>query len=76
MVRCKFRLASITNFAGTTMQKFTFHAVHDDSIPENAAFTRYTPSGQFEMNVDNPAAQEKFKVGDYYYFDINPVPAV
>lgn len=72
MVRAKFRLAEVTSFGNTGMQKFKFSAVQDTSIPEDAQFTKYTPSGTLEMSVDNPPAQAQFKVGDYYYLDFTP----
>lgn len=74
MIRAKFKLSSVTNFPGTTQQRFHFDAVYDASIPENASFTKYTPSGHMEMTVDNPAAQDQLKLGEYYYFDFIPCP--
>lgn len=36
---------------------------------ENMDFNKYTPSGNFEMYVDNPKAKDFFVVGDEYYLD-------
>jgi hypothetical protein len=37
-------------------------------------FMKATPWGQVEFIVDNPAATAQLTIGEYYYFDINPVP--
>ena len=72
-VRCKFRLAEITGFAGTTIQRFVFSAQYDQSVPEDQRFTKDTPNGCFEMTVDNPPVQAHFRLGNAYYFDVTPV---
>ena len=36
---------------------------------ENYDFTKATPSGNIEMQIDNPAAAVQFKPGRYYYVD-------
>lgn len=38
---------------------------------ENKDFNKYTPSGSFEMFVDNPKALGFFELGEEYYFDIS-----
>lgn len=37
--------------------------------PENANFTKFTPSGDIKMRIDNPAASVQFVPGKYYYAD-------
>jgi hypothetical protein len=74
MVRCKFQLAEVHHFAHGT-QKFVFRPNYDTSIPEDQRFAKASPSGEFNIFVDNPKAQEQFKVGEFYYFDASPVPA-
>lgn len=76
MVRAKFRLTEIHNLSWSqTAQRFVFEAQYDQSIPEDQRFSTATPTGRFEMTVDNPAAQQQFKLGEAYYFDATPVPA-
>jgi hypothetical protein len=73
MVRAKFRLDSITNYAyGGSF--FSFNAVSDDQTEENKRFSQATPSGKLEVWVNNPAAIEKFEVGKSYYLDFTPAP--
>jgi len=72
--RCKFRLQSITYQAGTTGKALRFTAVSDSkdtSIPEDKAFTKYTPSGELTVTIDNPAVEPMLKVGEYYYLDLS-----
>lgn len=74
MVRCKFELSEIRSHAGYSAKTLVFAPRYDTSIPEDQRFYKATPSGRFEMLVDNPAALEEFKLGDSYYFDATPVP--
>ena len=76
MVRGKFKLDVITNYAGGT-KGFLFTAVSpaDGEIEENAKYHKYTPSGKVEMVIDNPAAQMQFALGEYYYLDFTPCVA-
>ena len=39
---------------------------------ENMDFNKYTPSGSFEMYVDNPKAKDFFIEGEEYYLDFTP----
>jgi hypothetical protein len=73
MVRAKLQLTSIREL-GHGQQSFGFEARYDPDIPEDQRFAKYTPTGSFQMTVDNPAAQAQFTKGEYYYFDISPVP--
>lgn len=46
----------------------------DPATKENGDFTRYTPNGHIEMQIDNPAAACQFTPGSYYYVDITECP--
>ena len=72
-VRCKFQLAEVTSYPSGG-QRFKFVPNYDTSIPEDQRFAKASPSGEFTIYVDNPSAQEQFKVGEFYYFDAIPVP--
>lgn len=72
MIRCKFQLSEVTTYAHGT-RKFTFTPQYDTSIPEDQRFAKASPSGKFEIYVDNPAVD--WQVGQFYYFDASPVPA-
>lgn len=68
-VRAKFRCNSVQTFANG-QRNYAFSAMHDTSTPENARFTRYTPSGALNFTVDNPAVE--FTPGEDYYLDFTP----
>lgn len=47
----------------------------DDPKSENKAWCDATPSGTFEMMINNPAAIGKFEKGKEYYLDFTPAGA-
>ena len=67
MVRAKLRVDSIEG------NKLVMSTVYEDPSldTENAKFTKATPWGKVELGIDNPAALEQFKVGDYFYADFS-----
>ena len=70
-VRCKFQLAEKVEFAHGG-RKLVFRPQYDPTIAEDQRFAKASPSGEFTIWVDNPAAAEFFKVGEFYYFDAFP----
>jgi hypothetical protein len=74
MVRAKFMLTEVTDtaFGG---KRFKFAPQYDPSIPEDQRFAKASPTGEFWMQVDNPAAIEQLQLNQQYYFDITPAPA-
>ncbi len=77
MVRCKF---TCTNKEEANAGKpedgyrITMHPVSSGS-PENEAFFKYTPWGNFEFGTINKYAADQIEVGKEYYIDISPAPA-
>lgn len=72
IIRCKLRLSTITEQQWSKdckQTKLIFEASYDESIEEDRRFCKATPSGKFEMVVDNPVALQFFEIGKYYYFD-------
>lgn len=68
-VRAKFNVVSKTQYPdgyGIVLQPVTA------TNPENAAFFKWTPSGEFKMQVLNPDAAAQFEVGKAYYIDFTP----
>ncbi|MDE2102067.1 MAG: hypothetical protein KGL39_32775 [Patescibacteria group bacterium] len=74
-IRCKFQLTEIHTFSNGESKKFIFEPRYDTSIPEDQRFYKSSPSGRFEVTVNNPVVFEHWKIGNYYYFDATPVPA-
>lgn len=73
-VRCKFKLAETREAAGSEGKTLVFYPEYDKSIPEDQAFNRYTPNGEFRMYCNNPAVLAQMKLGQQYYFDMSEVP--
>jgi hypothetical protein len=73
-IRAKFTLHSITQHAGGSNKTFKFFTVSNNETPENERFTKYTPSGELTLMVDNPPAEEQLKLGESYYLDFSPAP--
>lgn len=85
MVRAKFMLQEITEsgYGYTSAQgeyvtsknagkRLVFAPQYDTTIPEDQRFAQATPSGRFEMTVDNPQALAQFEIGRQYYVDFTP----
>ncbi len=74
-VRAKFQVVEVTEHAHYSARTVKLMPRYDESIPEDRRFARATPSGEFTMFVDNPAALEQLKLGQDFYIDLTPVPA-
>lgn len=41
---------------------------------EDNSYSKATPSGKLELQIDNPALKGAVKAGDVFYVDLTPVP--
>lgn len=73
-VRGKFRVAHVTDF-GNNFKEVQLTAVWDDGIPENARYSKATPTGTVTMTINNPPASDQFVPGKEFYLDFTPVEA-
>ena len=74
-VRAKLQLQSVTgHYWNKDVKTLKFGVMYDSSIPEDMNFCKATPSGQIELQIDNPAAVEQFELGKFYYVDFSPAP--
>ena len=72
--RAKMTCRSVEDFGWS--KKVTLAVVYaPDANGEDANFTKATPSGEFWMTIDNPAASVQFEPGKSYYIDVSEVPA-
>lgn len=69
-VRAKFQATQVqvTDY-GT---RVTLQAAYDE---ENKTWSQWTPHGELQMTITNPAAAEAFKQGEYYFLDFTRAPA-
>ena len=78
MVRAKFKVHKIESFAeprntGTVYMAPVYGKTGGDG-EENSIFGKYTPSGQVQMNIQNPEAFKEFELGGCYYVDFTKAP--
>lgn len=69
-IRAKFRVHSVSQ-ENAESQSVRLHPVYTGS-DENKSFSKFTPSGELQMSITNPAAQGFFVNGREYYLDITP----
>ncbi|MBB4277039.1 hypothetical protein [Rhizobium mongolense] len=71
-IRCKMTLENIyaQQWGGS---KAIFRCTYDKAIAEDLSFSKATPSGFAEYQIDNPAAAEQLVIGKAYYVDFTPV---
>ncbi len=69
MIRAKFDVTSVSQEGDNEV----VHAIAATSGDENKDWARYTPAGNLNMTIGNPAAQGKLIAGKSYYLDIHPV---
>lgn len=85
MVRCKFRVLSVTEHFShfespdgkldskvVTSTEVRLVPVQHKGSDENRSFWQATPSGELRMTITNPAAAMRFEVGRTYYLDFTP----
>lgn len=80
-VRAKFRCTHRTEYTdGGHSDKLSGINVRLQPVyasgPEdtaNAEWSKWTPSGELQMTITNPAAFDAFKLGRAYYVDLMPV---
>lgn len=68
--RCKFRVESVTLYQGAEVIKL--NAISGGLTEEDKGFSKYTPSGDLQFNVNNPEVVGHFKPGTFYYLDLTP----
>jgi hypothetical protein len=71
-MRCTGRseLTGVSKGEGVTQVNVTLQPVYDDG--KNSEWSKWTPSGQLQMTITNPAAYEQFKLGQAYFVDLTP----
>lgn len=72
IIRCKMRVAEVLHRKesdGSTSQEVVkLHAVMANT-PENKEWSRWTPSANFEIYINNPAAMGKLSSGHEFFVD-------
>lgn len=71
-VTAKFKVNSINEYEGGKMITLSAVVGYDgvgNRIDENESWSKYTPSGNIEINITNPEAYNQFTVGKSYYIN-------
>lgn len=68
-IRAKFQCQSVTNYGGSEEVRLT-PVVGADGNEENKSFSKYTPSGELKMLIDNLDTRGFFIPNKEYYLDI------
>lgn len=70
-IRAKFRVVSVTSHHwNPTAKTVRLQAEYDQTIPEDRRFYDATPTGYFEMLINNPAASDRLELGKAFYIDL------
>ncbi|MGY5791925.1 hypothetical protein ACXHXM_16940 len=71
-IRCKMTLENVyaNSWGGS---KAIFRCIYDKAVAEDVSFSKATPNGFAEYNIDNPAAAAQLIIGKQYYVDFTPV---
>ena len=76
IVRAKFKVTSVitTEHApGYSSKRVVLEPQYDAQVAEDVSFSKATPSGRIEMQIDNPVAIELMPIGQTFYVDFTPV---
>lgn len=77
-MRAKVVLNRVEQYA--TSERLVFNPVPAksygaDGADEDNTYAKFSPSGEFQLQVMNPNLLGQFKPGEKYYVDFTPVPA-
>jgi hypothetical protein len=76
ILRAKMRVAevaAIKNADGSTNQeRVKLQAVYGNEGTENNQWSKWTPSANFDITINNPAAFGKLSSGHEYFVDFTP----
>lgn len=76
MFRCKFKVVEVAKYESGRKLKLT---ATSDNSGDNEDWSKYTPSGTFEIFVTNEVAFpriDSLKAGELFYIDLNLVDSM
>lgn len=77
-LRCKMQVSEVLlvkdNEGAINQERVKLFAVHGGSsaTEENKQWSKYTPSANFEIYINNPAAMGKLSSGHEFFVDFTP----
>lgn len=78
-LRCKMRVARVTRDidgdGNVSSEQVKLQAVFGHGDTENAQWSKWTPSANLEITINNPSAYGKLSVDHEFYLDFTPANA-
>lgn len=78
VLRCKLRVAEVSrqinSDGGVDSERVVLQAVYGKENTDNAQWSKWTPSAQFTIQINNPDAFGKLANGHEFFVDFTPVP--
>lgn len=78
MLRCKMRVNEVLQSkkadGSIDFERVKLSAVSGNDGSENGQWSKWTPSANFEIQINNPAAFGKLSQGHEFFVDFTPVP--
>jgi hypothetical protein len=75
-LRCKMRVSEVLCVkdadGSTNQERVRLNAVYGDAGTENAQWSKWTPSADFTIYINNPDAMGKLSSGHEFYVDFTP----
>lgn len=75
-IRAKFQCSEVNHLAYGAQRMKAQVVYAGDKNAEDNTFAKATPSGEIWLQIDNPAAQNAIKPGDYFYADLMVIEPV
>jgi hypothetical protein len=76
-LRCKLRVSQVTQSIAADgkveSESVALIAVYGEAGTENAKWSKWTPSANFNITINNPDAMGKLSKGHEFYVDFTPV---
>lgn len=79
ILRCKMRVQSVSHHlnedGSTSQEEVRLTAVYGADGTDNAQWSKWTPSANFSITINNPDAFNKLSKGHEFYVDFTPAEA-
>jgi len=79
IIRCKMRVSEVLHVkdegGNTTQERVKLQAVYGKEGSPNADWSKWTPSANFDIYINNPAAFGKLSSGHEFFVDFTPCKA-
>ena len=78
VLRCKMRVQSVMHYkngdGSTENEQVVLSAVYGKEGTDNDQWSKWTPSANFTITINNPAAFNQLSKGHEFFVDFTPAP--